>query len=150
VEADVFTDGHDVGAAMVMYRHDTVTDWHKAPMKPIGNDRFRAEFTVQQLGAYLYSVSAWVDHLESWRRGLMKKYEADQDINLDLKTGALLAEAMADRAHGADAQRLRDWAAAITDSRRDVEERVALSQTESIRELELRYPDPQIVVNWDS
>ena len=150
VEADVFTDGHDVVAAMMMYRHDTLTDWHKVPMKPIGNDRFRAEFVAQQLGAYLYSVSGWVDHLESWRRGLMKKYQASQDITLELKTGALLAEAMAERAHGMDAQRLREWAAAITDSRRDIEERVALSQTESIRELEQRYPDPAIVLNWDS
>src|SRR5438105_2972046 len=131
---------------MMMYRHDTTTEWHKLPMKPLGNDKFRAEFTASQVGSYLYSVSAWVDHLESWRHGLMKKYEADQDITLDLKTGALLAEAMAERAHGLDTQRLREWAAAITDSRRDIEERVALSQTESIRELELRYPDPEIVL----
>jgi starch synthase (maltosyl-transferring) len=150
VEADVFTDGHDQVTAMMMYRHDSATEWHKLPMKPLGNDRFRAEFTVQQLGSYLYSVSAWVDHLESWRRGLLKKYEARQDINLDLKTGALLAESMAERAHGTDSHRLREWAAAISDSRRDIEARVALSQTESIRELELRYPDPGIVLNWDS
>jgi len=150
VEADIFTDGHDQVTAMMLYRHDSATEWHKLPMKPLGNDRFRAEFTVQQLGSYLYSVSAWVDHLESWRRGLLKKYEARQDINLDLKTGALLAESMADRAHGTDSQRLREWAAAISDSRRDIEARVALSQTESIRELELRYPDPGIVLNWDS
>jgi len=68
VEADVFTDGHDQVTALMMYRHDGATEWHKVPMKPIGNDRFRAEFTVQQLGSYQYSVSAWVDHLESWRR----------------------------------------------------------------------------------
>jgi starch synthase (maltosyl-transferring) len=150
VEADVFTDGHDQVTAMLMYRHDSATEWHKLPMKPLGNDRFRAEFTVQQLGSYLYSVSAWVDHLASWRRGLLKKYEARQDISLDLKTGALLAESMAERAHGTDSQRLRDWAAAISDSRRDPEARVALSQTESNRELELRYPDPGIVLNWDT
>jgi starch synthase (maltosyl-transferring) len=150
VEADVFTDGHDQVTAMLMYRHDSATEWHKLPMKPLGNDRFRAEFTAQQLGSYLYSVSAWVDHLESWRRGLLKKYDAKQDIQLDLKTGALLAENMADRAHGADSQRLREWAAGIIDTRRDLETRVALSQTESIRELELRYPDPDIVLNWDS
>ena len=150
VEADVFTDGHDQVTAMLMYRHDSATEWHKVPMKPLGNDRFRAEFTVQQLGSYSYSVSAWVDHLESWRRGLIKKYEAGQDINLDLKTGAQLAQTLAERAHGADSQRLREWAATIVDSRRDLEARMALSQTESIRELEYRYPDPQTVLNLDS
>jgi starch synthase (maltosyl-transferring) len=150
VEADVFTDGHDQVAAVLMYRHDSATDWHKIPLKPIGNDRLRAEFIVQQLGSYQYSVCAWVDHLESWRRGIVKKYEARQDIHVDLKTGALLAEGMAERAHGTDAQRLREWAAAIVDTRRDMEARIALTQAESLRELEYRYPDPDIVLNWDS
>ncbi len=160
VEADVFGDGHDAVAAMVMYRHDSASDWHRVPMKPIGNDRFRAEFTVQQLGSYLYTVCAWVDHMESWRRALLKKYaagrraadhgEAGQEINLDLKTGALLAESMAQRAHGIESQRLREWAAAVTDSRRDMEARLALAQTESLRDLEQRYPDPDIVLHWDA
>ena len=104
VEADVFTDGHDQVAAVMMYRHDRATEWHRIPLKPIGNDRLRAEFTVQQLGSYQYSVSAWVDHLDSWRRGILKKYEARQDIHVDLKTGALIAEGMAERAQGTDAQ----------------------------------------------
>jgi starch synthase (maltosyl-transferring) len=150
VEADVFTDGHDAVAAMMMYRHDSTTEWHKVPMKPLGNDRFRAEFAVQQLGSYLYTVSAWVDHLESWRHGLMKKYQAGQDISLDLKTGAQLAEQMAARAHNQDSQRLREWATALIDPRRDIEARVALAQTESIHDLEQRYPDPDIALNWDS
>jgi starch synthase (maltosyl-transferring) len=150
VEADVFTDGHDLVAAVMMYRHDSATEWHKLPMKAIGNDRYRAEFTVQQLGSYQYSVTAWVDHLDSWRHGILKKYEARQDIRVDVKTGALIAEAMADRAQGTDAQRLREWAAGIVDTRRDMEARIALTQTESIRELEYRYPDPDIVLNWDS
>ncbi len=150
VEADVFTDGHDQVAAVMMYRHDRATEWHRIPLKPIGNDRFRAEFTVQQLGSYQYSVSAWVDHLESWRRGILKKYEARQDIHVDLKTGALIAEGMAERAQGTDAQRLREWAAAIVDTRRDMEARIALTQAESIRELVYLYPDPDIVLNWDS
>ncbi len=150
VEADVFTDGHDQVAAVLMYRHDSSTEWHETPLKPIGNDRLRAEFTVQQLGSYRYSVSAWVDHLESWRRGILKKHAARQDIHVDLKTGALLAEGMAERAQGTDAQRLREWAAAIIDTRRDMEARIALTQSQSIRELEYRYPDPDIVLEWDS
>jgi starch synthase (maltosyl-transferring) len=150
VEADVFTDGHDQVAAVMMYRHDRATEWHRIPLKPIGNDRFRAEFTVQQLGSYQYSVSAWVDHLETWRRGILKKYEARQDIHVDLKTGALIAEGMAERAQGTDAQRLREWAAAIVDTRRDMEARIALTQADSVRELVYLYPDPDIVLTWDS
>ena len=36
--------------------------------------------------------------------GILKKYEARQDIHVDLKTGVLLAESMAERAHGMDGQ----------------------------------------------
>src|SRR5215475_11865990 len=109
VEADVFTDGHDAVAAMLTYRHDSNSnEWQTVPMQPIGNDRWRGQFRVQHLGTYQYTVSAWVDHLESWRRGLTKKFDAGQDIKLDLTTGALLAETMAERAKGIDAQRLRE------------------------------------------
>jgi starch synthase (maltosyl-transferring) len=150
VEADVFTDGHDAVTAMLLYRHDSTGDWHRVLMKPLGNDRFRAEFGVQQLGSYLYTVSAWVDHLASWRHGLMKKYKAGQDIALDLRAGALMAEQMAMRAQSIDAQRLREWAVALLDSRRDIETRVALSQSEALHDLEVRYPDPEIVLSWDA
>jgi starch synthase (maltosyl-transferring) len=149
VEADVFTDGHDSVTAMMMYRHDSSTEWHNVPMKPLGNDRFRAEFAVQQLGKYLYTVSGWVNHLESWRRGLVKKHEAGQDITLELRTGALLAEQMAARAHNPDAQRLREWAAALIDSRRALEARVALAQSQPVHDLEQRYPDPDLVSSWE-
>ena len=84
-----------------MFRHDSATEWHTVPMKPIGNDRWRAEFTVQQLGRYQYSrCAAWVDHLRILApRNLVKKYEAGQDIDLDLRTGALLAREQWQSAH---------------------------------------------------
>ncbi len=50
VEADVFTDGHDAVAALLLYRHESSHDWHSLPMEPLGNDRWRAHFTVQVLG----------------------------------------------------------------------------------------------------
>ena len=150
VEADVFTDGHDAVTALLSYRHESSAEWHNLPMTALGNDRWRARFTVQVLGSYEYTVSAWVDHLESWRRGLAKKYAAGQDIGLDLRQGAALALDMAQRATGPESQRLKDWAAAVADSRRDLEARVALSQSESLREVELRHPDPQIVLRSPS
>src|SRR5688572_32135324 len=44
VEADCFTDGHDVVACLVRYRHDSEPDWREAPMTPLGNDRWRGAF----------------------------------------------------------------------------------------------------------
>ena len=112
VEADVFADGHDAVAAHLLYRHESEAQWHGMPMSFIGNDRWQGRFTAQALGRYLFTVEAWVDHLESWRRGLEKKHAAAQDIEIELQQGAALALAHAGRVAKPDARRLREWAKA--------------------------------------
>src|SRR5918993_5415715 len=42
VSADIFTDGHDVLAAALLYRRTGEHDWREAPMQPLGNDRWQA------------------------------------------------------------------------------------------------------------
>jgi starch synthase (maltosyl-transferring) len=151
VEADVFTDGHDAVAAILFYRHDGngAPDWHALPMSALGNDRFQARFTVQNLGRYLFTVAGWVDHLETWRQGLAKKFEAGQDIELDLRTGAALANSAAERLKEGEARTLKEWAAAIADPLKDKEERVVLAQSEAIHQLARRHPDPQTVARHE-
>ena len=50
VEADVFTDGHDKVSAALRFRKSGDTDWHYRFMQPLGNDRWRGEFTPEALG----------------------------------------------------------------------------------------------------
>ena len=145
VEADVFTDGHDSVAASVLYRHESETQWHQMPMSFLGNDRWQGSFNALKLGRYLFTVEAWVDHLESWRRGLAKKVEAGQDVEIDLKQGAALALAHAGRVAAADADRLREWASALTDPVREREQRALLAQSEALHGLARRSPDPVLV-----
>ena len=149
VEADVFTDGHDAVAAVLFYRHEGTQDWHAVPMSPLGNDRWQAQFTAQSLGRYQFTVAGWVDHLESWRQGLAKKFEAGQDVELDLRHGAALAHAVAGRVRTADARALTDWANAISDPLRDREERVVLAQSDTVHQLAQRHPDPQSVARYE-
>jgi len=149
VEADVFTDGHDAVAAFLFYRHESTSEWHGAPMTSLGNDRWQARFTVQSLGRYLFTVAGWVDHLESWRHGLAKKFEAGQDIELDLRQGGALARTISEHLRAADARALADWANAIADPLRDREERVVLAQSDTIHQLAQRHPDPQTVARHE-
>ena len=149
VEADVFTDGHDAVAATLFYRHESTSEWHAVSMSSLGNDRWRGNFTVQTLGRYLFTVAGWVDHLESWRHGLAKKYEAGQDIELDLRQGAVLARAVAERIRETEGRALNDWANGIADPVRDKEERVMLAQSEAIHQLARRRPDPQTVARHE-
>ena len=94
VVADVFADGHDVVDAVVQWRHVGAngqrSDWTEAPMEPLGNDRFRGWITPDRLGRIEYDVVGWIDHLESWRRGIVKKVEAGLDVGVEMLTGAQL------------------------------------------------------------
>jgi starch synthase (maltosyl-transferring) len=112
VEADIYADGHDMVAAMLSWRGEAASDGREAPsqhilMQPIphGNDRWRAEFRVSELGHCQYTVSAWVDRFGTWRRDTQKKLDAGQDVTIDLLAGAELVEEAA--------QRARDVAAAV-------------------------------------
>src|SRR5690349_14865409 len=46
VEADAFADGHDVLAAVMLWRRSGETTWTEVPMAALGNDRWRAAFTL--------------------------------------------------------------------------------------------------------
>jgi len=97
VEVDAFTDGHDAIACALLYRAPGEAEWREVPMEPLGNDRWRARFTVDSMGRWRYTVEAWVDCFESWRRDLEKRLEAGQDLTVDLAIGAgLLREVIDD------------------------------------------------------
>ncbi|MBA3457742.1 MAG: alpha-1,4-glucan--maltose-1-phosphate maltosyltransferase [Deltaproteobacteria bacterium] len=93
VEADVVTDGHDVMAGVLQYRHDSEREWTEVALEPAGNDAWRASFPLSRLGRYRYTVLAWVDAFASWRRGLQRKFEAGADVGVELIEGALLVDA---------------------------------------------------------
>src|SRR5690349_7260372 len=102
VEADVFADGHDVIAAALLWRAQGDTDWNLAPMEPIGNDRWRAQFVVEDIRPYEYTVEGWIDRFESWRLDLSKKAGAGQEVANELLEGAAIARDAASRAKGGD------------------------------------------------
>jgi starch synthase (maltosyl-transferring) len=140
VEADVFTDGHDLVGAEVLYRWESHADWTVAPMEAPDNDRWRGAFPVQELGRYLFTVRGWVDEFATWRRGLDKKAAAGQDVGVDLLIGAGLVRAAADRADGGDARELAEAAAALT-AERPAAERVERALDTELARLVARHPD---------
>jgi starch synthase (maltosyl-transferring) len=110
VEADCFADGHDVVAATLLWRRAGEAAWREAPMSALGNDRWRAEFTVDALGGWEFTVRAWVDPFLSWRHDFSRRVDAD-DVRVAAQAGAQLIGQAADRAApGSDAAMLRAWA----------------------------------------
>ncbi len=116
VEADIFTDGHDAMSAVLLFRHCKAESWQEQRMTALVNDRWFGEFTVSDLGRYRYTIQAWVDHWETWRRDLLKRIQANSDMPLDYLIGAEIIAAAADRAKGGDAGWLRERAALLRGS----------------------------------
>lgn len=107
VDAKVFADGHDLIACQVLYGRVGDTAVQSAPMKPLGNDLWRGEFTVLAVGRYQYTIEGWVDRFQTWQKNLVKRIAAGQDVKVEMLVGASLVEEAAARAAGSDAESLR-------------------------------------------
>ncbi len=95
VTADIFADGHDILYAVLRHKAAAQSSWEEVPMEALPNDRWQGEFAVRSQGRHLYTVQAWIDHFQSWSRDLGKKFEADQDLSVDILTGVQQIEAAA-------------------------------------------------------
>jgi len=147
VEADVFTDGHDVISCILLYRRDNDSQWTEAPMEPLDNDRWRGEFTVTELGEYRYTLQAWVDRFTSWRRDLAKKIKADQDISLDLLIGAETIEDAIQRASGENMKRLQEWAHDLRSSKA-LSKRVHIALDDKLAAAMAEFPDKTFATTY--
>ncbi|MGE0040001.1 MAG: alpha-1,4-glucan--maltose-1-phosphate maltosyltransferase [Vicinamibacterales bacterium] len=98
VEADIFADGHDRLAAVVLYRQAGASRWLESPMAPVDNDRWRGSFRVAEEGRYEYTVEGWVDHFATWQHQLEKRVAAGQDVQSELLEGAAMVRAAEARA----------------------------------------------------
>jgi len=109
IAADIFGDGHDEVAASVFVKHETDADWTEIPMRFVINDHWRAILPADKLGFYEFEVIGWIDHYGTWRKGLKKKFEAGQDITVELLIGAELLEHAAALADKKVKTKLQKW-----------------------------------------
>ncbi len=112
IEAHCFTDGHDRIAVALRWQAVAAADVYEVDMTAQVNDVWTAQFTPPVPGRYRYTVSAWVDHFESWRRELERRNDL-ADIRVALQAGAEMIEAAAGRANPQDAVVLSNWASLL-------------------------------------
>lgn len=93
VSADIWMDGHDKLAAVVLWRAPGEQAWHAAPMVHIVNDRWRGSFPMVAMGRHEFTVEAWRDTFASWLDEIGKKRKAGVDIKLEIEEGAQLVAA---------------------------------------------------------
>ena len=149
VEADAFADGHDALACRLRYRYEAEAEWREAVMAPLGNDRWRGEFTVEKPGRYRYTVAAWVDAFATWRGEFARRAEA-ADLASAAQVGAKLVAETANRAVAAEAAKLWRWSEQLAGAEaEDVESLKRLGLDEDMAALAARYPDRRFEALFD-
>jgi starch synthase (maltosyl-transferring) len=100
------------------------------------------------LGIYVYTITGWVDHFQTWRKDIKKKFEAGQDIKVDLLAGVELIAAAVNRAKGEEANALSEFAATIR-KEKDQAEAVAVALSRGLAAFMEKYPDKTLATLYD-
>ena len=147
VDADCFTDGHDVLRVALRWRADAARDWIEEQMQPQGNDLWCASFCPPAPGRYRYSVMAWVDAFESWHHEFERRIDAD-DLRIAARIGADLLAAAATQARGAERRALAGWAQRLrqqgSDPASDAQALKLCGLDAALTELARQYPDRRL------
>ena len=147
VSADIYADGHDLLRALIRYGPDESTQLREAEMRPIGNDAWTAEITMDHIGRFEFEVEAWVDHYDSWLHGLRRKVEVDAETDVDLAIGARLIAGAAERATRlADRKELEQAAALLVSTGVSLRERAGRALGGRLNRLVRAYPDRSLAV----
>jgi starch synthase (maltosyl-transferring) len=150
VTADVHADGHDVVAAVVVYRRVGEETWSETPMQAVENDRWQATFVVDALGRYEYSIEGWIDRFLSWRYELSKKIGSGQDVSSELLEGAaILADVLARIPPGPGLQLVRKAQRVLEDAGGDMGARLTAALSEELSDVMAAHPDRTRATRFD-
>jgi starch synthase (maltosyl-transferring) len=113
VSADIFKEGHEILVAFVRFRRATDAEWREAPMEFVDNDRWAGRFSLDTNARWVFTVEALADPFRSWLDDLRKRTEAGQDVASELREGAALVRAAAERAVDEARRRLLAYATRV-------------------------------------
>jgi starch synthase (maltosyl-transferring) len=149
-EADIFADGHDLIAAVVLHRHDSESKWREVRMLPLVNDRWRAEITVEKLGFHRFTIEAWIDHFLSWYRDMKKRVDggaSEEELGVQILIGLEHMRAAAARAGARDRRKLQSFIDAL-EADDPVDEKIADLWSEDLLALMWRNSERKFVTRY--
>ena len=131
VVALVVKDGHDQLGAAVHWSAPSGRSG-RAPLRADG-DRWVGTVSPAEVGAHVLRVVAWTDRFGTWRRDVIRRAEAGQDVTIELEVGARLVEHLAGRAEDpADAERLTSAAKGLRRDACSIDVRLAVGLDEAV------------------
>jgi starch synthase (maltosyl-transferring) len=147
VVAHAFADGHDHVRVEMLYRRTVDAEWTVREMEHHVNDEWSASFVVTSLGRYLYTARAWVDHFETWQSDLRKKFEAGQDVAVELQIGAEMLRDATKRVEASHAEKVRAWTGTLA-SPADPDAAVRLALGENLAKIMRQDPDRSLATTY--
>ncbi len=143
----IFADGHDKIAADLLFKFEKDKQWSSVPFVHDVNDEWHGEFTVDQMGAYVYSARAWIDAFGTWQHDIKAKILAGQKVDVDIRIGCELLAGSAQRAQGEDKEKIRQYHKRLK-AETDISEVLAIAENASLTRIMHKYPDPDRVVSY--
>jgi starch synthase (maltosyl-transferring) len=141
VEATVVRHGHERLRVVVVQRRPGENDATEIPMQVVnpGLDRWRAEFAMDEIGRYRFSIAAWTDHYASWVHELQKRVDAAQaDIDSEVAEGIALVERAMKSAKGDGRKAIGALLARLREVRADAARVLAIAREDDALDLMAR------------
>ena len=76
IEADVFTDGHDILVVELLWRAVDEKEWRRIAMQSLNNDRWQVQILPERIGRYEFTIEAWLDRYATLCRDIQIKRAA--------------------------------------------------------------------------
>ncbi len=143
--ADVFGDGHDAVAASLLIRKAAEEEVTEVPLEFINNDFWTADYTFTAAGKHSFWIEGWEDHYSNWKKGLKKKFDAGQEITVELKIGTILLEQAA-AFLPANHVAIQNWSERINDAD-SPGEAVSLALDEELAKMMYNYRPQDIITS---
>jgi starch synthase (maltosyl-transferring) len=133
VEADIFSDGHGVIAADLLWKAADEKEWRRIAMRMHDNDRWKAAFLPMRLGRHLFTIAAWADEYATVCRGIDIKSKAGVEHHLDLEEAYGLLKAALAQAPETEKATLADALRETTSSNLERDRLLAKKTQDAVR-----------------
>jgi starch synthase (maltosyl-transferring) len=90
VRAECFRHGAELVSAALRYFGPSDERPREKAMRRRRGDVFTGSFDVAEMGMHHFNIEAWTDVFGTWRRDLVRRLEAGQDVALELEEGAAI------------------------------------------------------------
>ncbi|OIQ30457.1 MAG: alpha-1,4-glucan--maltose-1-phosphate maltosyltransferase [Bacteroidetes bacterium MedPE-SWsnd-G2] len=140
VSASIFSDGHDVLAASVMYKSSEASEWQEQRLLHTGNDHWIGRFKVDKQGGYEYKIVGWVDYALNWQYGIGRKIDDNQHVKSELLEGVEYVMRVRDKALPEE----QDYLNYLIDEFKDEERYTAATrsaQSDELKAIFTKYPE---------